>query len=444
MIPSPYIRIPLLVALASLLMKPSPLIAEEEAKAVAPEASGDSSEAAAVSSKENEASDPAASTETSSAYAKTTEPQGAPYVFSWMDYPEGPLKLRGGRTKGIPVALATEPSILWDKLRSAELSPLERDKNAILAMQGDYRVSFDFIETELYGSSSVPSAPYRSWATERVYVLSEDPEKLELQHILVMVMVDDKGVESDPIVIKHWRQVWEYEPSTQLKFIGHETWRRVSLPAESREGKWVQTVYQVDDSPRYSLSGRWEHTASYSAWNSGLGHRPLPRREHSIRSDYQALYGTNRITITARGWVHSQDNLKKVLNGPDEVSEETPFLAREIGVNRYDRIHGFDFSPADEYLNATGEYWSDVRRQWNELLAIQGSYSIASKCEDKKAYETFFSLANDHSETKELRNKRKRARVLKKKQTELDSLFTCIVSPTNMTSGAKDNKIPRQ
>ena len=433
------IRALLMLFFCCSILQPATAAAEEASKTEPKAASEDSPKPSSEteSSPTSEAPPTAAKANSADPYAKTTELEASPYVFAWLNYPAGPLKLRGGTTKGKPVALDTEASSQWARLRTEELTAVERDRTAILAMQGDYRVSFDFIETELYGEASVPSAPYRSWATERVYVLSDSAEKVELQHVLVMVIVDDQGKESPPMVIKHWRQVWEYQPDSQFEFIGHRTWRRVPLAQEVTSGAWLQTVYQVDDSPRYSLLGRWEHNASYSAWNSESGHRPLPRREYTSRSDYQALYGTNRITITERGWVHSQDNLKKALTGPGQTAEDLPFLARELGVNRYDRIKGFDFSPADEYLAGTGEYWSGVRSKWDELLAAEGNYAIAAKCEDKRAYERFFSLANEHRKAKELKRKKKREKLLSKQQDELTALFQCLVASAAETTTAE-------
>src|SRR5688572_5484144 len=89
------------------------------------------------------------------------------YTFSWPI--EGSaLKPRGGTTKGVPVTLDTADSVEWKALQEQGLSPLERDRRAILAMSGTYRVTFDFLEVVPFASGSKPRAPYQSWGTEKV------------------------------------------------------------------------------------------------------------------------------------------------------------------------------------------------------------------------------------------------------------------------------------
>ena len=66
----------------------------------------------------------------------------------------------------------------------------------------------------------------------------------------------------------------------------------------------------------------------------------------------------NRHTILADGWTHEQDNLKTVLKAPSQVKTH---IAREIGLNRYQRIKNFDFSAGDSYWKNTKSFWSDVR-----------------------------------------------------------------------------------
>ena len=67
------------------------------------------------------------------------------YTFSWpLD--ANTVAPRGGTTKGPPVTLDREPSKQWNDLRAEGISPYERDRRAILAMAGTYRVTFDFLE----------------------------------------------------------------------------------------------------------------------------------------------------------------------------------------------------------------------------------------------------------------------------------------------------------
>ncbi len=330
----------------------------------------------------------------SASYAKPVQVKDKPYVFGWTNHTRDDVSLRGGTTKGPPVRLATEPSEHWVALQSEGISALERDRRAILAMAGDYRVSFDFLEVEVYETGTPFATPYRSWATERVIVLEDSKKKISLQHILVMFFEMDDGTVQGPMLIKHWRQDWEYEPKNALEFIGYNHWETQPLAKEQRAGLWQQTVYQVDDSPRYAMRGTWSHNRSYSAWDSQNSWRPLPRRERTVRSDYQTMTGTNRLTILPTGWVHSQDNTKTVLTGIKTVNHEQPAVAREFGINRYERIVGFDFSEAETYWAATSGYWKRVRKAWTKHLNQAQVVHVDPTCKDTMVFELLFGLAD--------------------------------------------------
>ena len=60
------------------------------------------------------------------------------------------------------------------------------------------------------------------------------------------------------MVIKHWRQDWIYQGVDILSYDKDERWKK-EFRKESVKGKWIQKVYQVDDSPRYEGVGSWIH-----------------------------------------------------------------------------------------------------------------------------------------------------------------------------------------
>lgn len=212
--------------------------------------------------------------------ARAAEP--SQFIFAWpLD--EKALKPRGATTRGTPVTLDAAPTESWKRLNEPGLGAQERDRRAILAMAGPYRVSFDFLEVVRYEPSLKQDAPYQSWGTEYVFVTEDRSEFIALQHILVMRVQLDGGKVSEPMVVRHWRQEWRFEPQTLLIYLGANTWLRRAVAAEERRGAWSQSVLQVDDSPRYAASGRWEHSDSNSTWISGETWRPLPRREFSVR-----------------------------------------------------------------------------------------------------------------------------------------------------------------
>src|SRR5688572_28204662 len=135
-------------------------------------------------------------------------------------------------------------------------------------MAGPYRVSFDFLEVVRFDPALKPDAPYQSWATEYVFVAEDRPGFIALQHILAMRMLLDDGKVSEPVVVRHWRQEWRYEAEQLLAYEGANTWGLTKVNETARRGAWVQTVLQVDDSPRYSARGRWEHSETNSTWIS--------------------------------------------------------------------------------------------------------------------------------------------------------------------------------
>ena len=90
-----------------------------------------------------------------------------------------------------------------------------------------------------------------------------------------------------------------------------------------------------------------------------------------MRDDYDVLDGINRITVLPSGWVHEQENLKRVLSTVSDSSGGTFVVARELGLNRYRRIADFDFSAGDEYWEKTGPFWAAVRHSMDYTIQIQ-------------------------------------------------------------------------
>lgn len=313
------------------------------------------------------------------------------YVFGRTFEKGSVMELRGGTTSGPPVQLDKTPSETWKSLQQEGISNFERDRRAILAMAGDYRAEFNFLETVSFEKEYEFDRPYRSWATERVYVIEDKGDFISLQHILCM-FIEDNGEINGPFVVKHWRQDWTYEPKKFHTYVGNSTWKIRKISDERREGSWLQEVFNVDDSPRYASVGTWEHTNDYSMWKGDSTYRPLPRREYSVRSDYDVIEGINRHIILPSGWVHEQLNMKLILdNGKKD------YLAREIGLNRYDRIKDFDFSAADEYWNRTSDYWSAVRKVWSSVLESRQKFVFNKGYEEESLIEKHFSFAEDYS-----------------------------------------------
>lgn len=257
----------------------------------------------------------------------------------------------------------------------------EADRQAILAMAGNYDVDFDFKETVSFVEGYELKERYVSGGHEVVLVVEDRPGFISLQHILV---VGGK----DKMPVKHWRQDWVYEPEDVLTFIGGNAWEMKPVSAADRKGKWAQMVYQVDDSPRYGAVAAWSHANGVSEWVPPAALRPLPRRDMTKRDDYHGVLAVNRHAITPEGWVHEQDNSKVVLG------DEPYVLVREVGVNTYRRFDDFEVDVATSYWNKTAEYWAKVRDSWAELEDRSQRFALTLKGEPEDLYNSLLGLSS--------------------------------------------------
>ncbi|TQV02416.1 hypothetical protein DB813_22410, partial [Xanthomonas perforans] len=119
----------------------------------------------------------------------------------------------------------------------------QRDRQSILAMQGEYAVDFAFDETVLLKPGYERASAMRSGASEVVIVVEDSPRRLVLQHVLV----DEKTGH----VTKHWRQDWTFEAPQRFEFTAEQTWTVHALTPAITSGAWTQCVYEVSDAPRY-------------------------------------------------------------------------------------------------------------------------------------------------------------------------------------------------
>lgn len=309
------------------------------------------------------------------------------HVFAWPFIDALKMQPRGGMTRGSEVKLDLKPSQAWNAANAQGLTRRERDRQAILAMAGDFRVSFDFIETAGFTRNYQPPRPYFSWGTEHVAVIESRADFVSLQHTLVMYFEHPETNKTEVMTMKHWRQDWTYEDESLHVYLGKNTWEQRN--AKRVEGRWSQAVYQVDDSPRYEVMGRWSHTGGVHTWKSDTASRPLPRREFSARDDYNILAGEHVITITPNGWIHTQQNRKE--NLPDFGKREV--LALEYGVNRYERITEPSLAPASEEWVKVALYWAEVRKKWAEVYALNKRFKIHQKVDGKTLWEHHFSYA---------------------------------------------------
>lgn len=271
-----------------------------------------------------------------------------------------------------PVAAAAQTSANTAAAAPAA-SAFERDRQAILAQAGDYRVRFDMRETIALVDGYTPLDAKTSGGHEIVRVVEDTGDTIVLQHILVMEH------EGQTHVIKHWRQDWVYQPDTVLTYAGPDSWTLTPVAADARTGAWSQTVWQTDDSPRYGGVGRWSYDNGMAAWTSDQTWRPLARRDATRDPVYDRYVGTNRHVLMPDGWAHLQDNLK--LGSSQGSDGDLTAYVQEDVVNTYRRFDGFDPSAGDAYWAATSDYWAAVRAAWDAAIAAGNGVYIEEQAD---------------------------------------------------------------
>ncbi|PWB21495.1 hypothetical protein DCO49_17660 [Stenotrophomonas sp. SPM] len=274
----------------------------------------------------------------------------------------------------------------------AQPTDIARDHASILAMQGEYTVDFAFDETVLLKPGYERAPAMRSAGNEVVIVVEDSPLRIVLQHLLV----DAKSGH----VTKHWRQDWVYEARNRFEFSADQTWQVRTIPAAINQGAWTQCVYEVSDAPRYCGTGTWSYDNNVPTWTSDISWRPLPRREYTKRSDYNALAVVNRHTLTPNGWTHEQFNTKVQRNADGSQVE----IAREFGFNDYLRTTEVDFSPARDYWKGTAGYWARVRQRWDGFLTQAPGVHLKSKIDGMAMIIPLFTQADDIQSGKKVKD----------------------------------------
>jgi hypothetical protein len=311
--------------------------------------------------------------------------------INWLLDRQNIQEFRGGTTDGLDPDIDLNTSDYFQKLQSAT-NKKDKDRIAILAMAGDHKANFEF--TEIFGSNPNYKLdnPYKSWGTETIIVIQNSENFISLQHILVMFMKDENGKINGPYIQKHWRQDWSYEDRKILEFQGENVWNVKKY--KNVKNTWSQAVYQVDDSPRYESYGAWIHEEGASRWISKMTNRPLPRREHSVRNDYDLLKGVNKISILPWGWVMEENN--------DKIKTSNKYIGTEYGLARYQKVVNYDFTPAFKYWQSSKGYWDLVRDRWDRIISYDASFCMKKHHNDKPLFNYHFSQAEKYTKEKDI------------------------------------------
>jgi hypothetical protein len=269
-----------------------------------------------------------------------------------------------------------------------------QDQKAIKSMCGCYDVSFNFAETFQFSNDPnyKPSAVKHEKGLEWVQLVEDSENKIVMQHLLIVGQADN------PYIVKHWRQDWAYENTDLYTYHVDNTWNYSSLPKESVKGQWTQKVFQVDDSPRYEGTATWIHADGKSYWENTTD-APLPRREHTIRKDYNVIERTNKHEIVKEGWIHDQDN-KKVVR---KEGEQDVVLAEEKGFDTYTKVDDSYCKAAQDWWKKNQSSWAKVRAKWDTVFNKKKDLSLKESVDGKQLYD--YLLAEDFSNKDEDINK---------------------------------------
>ncbi len=257
-----------------------------------------------------------------------------------------------------------------------------KDRPNVEKLCGCFNVEFKYAET------FSPDTAYKyhnreeiSGGTELVFPVEVSEKKIVMQHLLVI---------TDSMIVKHWREDWVYEANEVLNYKGDKVWKKEKLKPEQAKGTWTQSVWEVSDEPRYQGTAQWLNVDGKTVWTNTTD-APLPRREYSVRNDYNILRRTNRISIQEDGYLHEQDNQKILRTGNTEK-----LLVSEKGINSYKRIDTSNCMPAKFYWERNKTYWTKVRMIWGDYVAKNSTIELKTKVEGKVLHEYLYALASDY------------------------------------------------
>ncbi len=231
----------------------------------------------------------------------------------------------------------------------------KQDIESIKSLCGCYEVTFMYKETFAADKNYKLKDQYVAKGLEWGGLVESSDKKMVIQRILVI---------DDSMVVKHWREDWTYQNTEVLQYSHGDIWEKHSLSAEKVKGQWLQSVWEVNDAPRYQGTALWVHQNGEHFWKN-TADAPLPRREYTKRSDYNVLTRGNTIRLTDSGWVHEQDNIKVIRN----EGQADQVLAQEKGYNIYKKVDDKKCFAAQDWWSRNQAYWNQVRANWDALIA---------------------------------------------------------------------------
>lgn len=256
-------------------------------------------------------------------------------------------------------------------------APADREK--VEQLCGCFDVTFQFAETfSPHQNYAFHDREKISGGVELVIPVEQTDTRIVMQHLLVI---------TDSIIVKHWREEWTYENPERWIYEGNNVWKKIRVSPEEVKGKWTQSVWEVSDAPRYQGHSQWVQLDGHWVWQS-TADAPLPRREYSVRNDYNILRRTNRIILSDNGYVHDQDNEKiQRESGKDQL------LVAEKGWNTYVKLDSKDCAPGLAYWEKTKDFWTSVRLAWEAYLQSHDRVQLKKEMDGKVLHDHLFALA---------------------------------------------------
>ncbi len=281
-------------------------------------------------------------------------------------------------------------TILLSACAATVLAQSSKEQQAIKSLCGCFEIEFKYAETFSSDSNYKQHEPYTASALEWVNMEESSDKKYVMQHLLLV---------TDQMIIKHWREDWEYEKSNWWQFKGKGNWLHTAQTTPAVKGQWTQTVWEVDDAPRYQGTSKWIDNDGKYYWENTVD-APLPRREYTHRSDYNILKRKNRIVVNDGGWVHEQDNIKIL-----REDTKDKIVAEEKGYNTYKKVADSKCEKAAAWWKEHKEFWAVARETWDEALSSKKNFTLLPKVDDKSIAEQFTALEKQNIPQSELKGR---------------------------------------
>ena len=264
----------------------------------------------------------------------------------------------------------------------------DADRAAIREMAGWYQVTTRIVRRAEEGQDSEPPLTYRRVATERVMVIHDTPDLIELQHLLLL----GEG----QVVLKHWRERWEPGPRSMLDYRDDRSWgtRPVDLAAD-RAGRWTRTVFGPDDSPVYGSVGRWRHAGTSSRWSGEEHTMPLPPSLEDLGYGEAAM--AYEVVTVSPPWSWREMQCYSLLKTPPPDLIPTGG-ATEVATTTYIKLEDVppDYEAAAAgFTSAVGRFWEVVRDAWDEVLDRRLPFVVRSTVDGQPLWKRVFALAEE-------------------------------------------------